>query len=112
MRLRPAALLLLLLSACAPAIRIDVPVTAPPPEQAPAGMDLACFAHPVIDQWERRLRVERPLSADTARVLGKRPGAVRIAAMRGLRRLAAHPQVRASREAAPTGSAERKSDDA
>ena len=31
--------------------------------------------------------------ADTARVLGKRPGAVRIAAMRGLRRLAAHPDV-------------------
>ena len=34
-------------------------------------MDLACFAHPVIDQWERRLRVERPLSADTARVLAR-----------------------------------------
>jgi RNA polymerase sigma-70 factor (ECF subfamily) len=32
--------------------------------------------------------------AGTAAVLGKRPGAVRIAAMRGLRRLAAHPQVR------------------
>src|SRR5262249_52672813 len=31
--------------------------------------------------------------AATARVLGKRPGAVRIAAMRGLRRLAAHPDV-------------------
>jgi RNA polymerase sigma-70 factor (ECF subfamily) len=31
--------------------------------------------------------------AGTARVLGKRPGAVRIAAMRGLRRLAAHPDV-------------------
>ena len=29
----------------------------------------------------------------TAAVLGKRPGAVRMAAMRGLRRLAAHPQV-------------------
>jgi RNA polymerase sigma-70 factor (ECF subfamily) len=35
--------------------------------------------------------------ADTAAVLGKRPGAVRVAAMRGLRRLAAHPQVRARR---------------
>jgi RNA polymerase sigma-70 factor (ECF subfamily) len=33
--------------------------------------------------------------AGTAAVLGKRSGAVRIAAMRGLRRLAAHPQVRA-----------------
>jgi RNA polymerase sigma-70 factor (ECF subfamily) len=33
--------------------------------------------------------------ATTARVLGKRSGAVRIATMRGLRRLAAHPQVRA-----------------
>ena len=31
--------------------------------------------------------------AQTAQVLGKRPGAVRIAAMRGLRRLANHPQV-------------------
>jgi RNA polymerase sigma-70 factor (ECF subfamily) len=31
--------------------------------------------------------------AGTASVLGKRPGAVRIAAMRGLRRLAADPQV-------------------
>jgi RNA polymerase sigma-70 factor (ECF subfamily) len=31
--------------------------------------------------------------AGTAQVLGKRPGAVRIAAMRGLRRLAAHPDV-------------------
>jgi RNA polymerase sigma-70 factor (ECF subfamily) len=35
--------------------------------------------------------------AATAKVLGKRPGAVRVAAMRGLRRLAAHPQVRAAR---------------
>jgi RNA polymerase sigma-70 factor (ECF subfamily) len=31
--------------------------------------------------------------AQTAQVLGKRPGAVRVAAMRGLRRLATHPQV-------------------
>lgn len=35
--------------------------------------------------------------AGTARVLGKRSGAVRIAAMRGLRRLADHPQIRATR---------------
>ncbi|MER7273550.1 RNA polymerase sigma factor [Dactylosporangium sp. NPDC000244] len=35
--------------------------------------------------------------AGTARVLGKRPGAVRIAAMRGLRKLAAHPEVQAGR---------------
>ncbi|WP_432984026.1 RNA polymerase sigma factor [Dactylosporangium sp. CA-233914] len=33
--------------------------------------------------------------AGTARVLGKRSGAVRIATMRGLRRLAQHPDVRA-----------------
>jgi RNA polymerase sigma-70 factor, ECF subfamily len=33
--------------------------------------------------------------AQTAQVLGKRPGAVRVATMRGLRRLAEHPQVRA-----------------
>ena len=37
--------------------------------------------------------------AGTAQVLRKRPGAVRIAAMRGLRRLAAHPQVRERRTA-------------
>jgi RNA polymerase sigma-70 factor (ECF subfamily) len=44
--------------------------------------------------------------AGTAKVLGKRPGAVRVAAMRGLRRLAAHPQVRAARSLSteqPTG---------
>jgi RNA polymerase sigma-70 factor (ECF subfamily) len=33
--------------------------------------------------------------ATTAKVLGKRVGAVRVATMRGLRRLAAHPEVRA-----------------
>jgi RNA polymerase sigma-70 factor (ECF subfamily) len=33
--------------------------------------------------------------ASAAEVLGKRPGAVRVATMRGLRRLAANPQVRA-----------------
>jgi hypothetical protein len=37
----------------------------------------------------------------TARVLGKRPGAVRVAAMRGLRRLAAHPEVRRLGEIGP-----------
>jgi RNA polymerase sigma-70 factor, ECF subfamily len=31
--------------------------------------------------------------ATTAQVLGKRPGSVRVATMRGLRRLAAHPEV-------------------
>lgn len=36
--------------------------------------------------------------AGTAAVLGKRPGAVRVAAMRGLRRLANHPQVHARRD--------------
>ena len=35
--------------------------------------------------------------AQTAQVLGKRAGAVRIAAMRGLRRLADHPEVQARR---------------
>jgi RNA polymerase sigma-70 factor (ECF subfamily) len=37
--------------------------------------------------------------AQTAAVLGKRPGAVRVAAMRGLRRLADHPQVLARAQA-------------
>lgn len=41
--------------------------------------------------------------AGTARVLGKRSGAVRIATMRGLRRLAEHPQVREQRNAAEDG---------
>jgi RNA polymerase sigma-70 factor (ECF subfamily) len=41
--------------------------------------------------------------ADTARVLGKRPGAVRVAAMRGLHRLAEHPQVRAQRQPGEDG---------
>nr|BFE60297.1 RNA polymerase sigma factor [Dactylosporangium thailandense] len=36
--------------------------------------------------------------AGTARVLGKRPGAVRVATMRGLRRLADHPEVLAHRD--------------
>jgi RNA polymerase sigma-70 factor (ECF subfamily) len=44
--------------------------------------------------------------AGTAEVLGKRPGAVRVAAMRGLRRLAAHPQVRSRRVAVDTVGAE------
>jgi RNA polymerase sigma-70 factor (ECF subfamily) len=38
--------------------------------------------------------------ATTAHVLGKRPGAVRIATMRGLRRLAGHPQVQTRHEPA------------
>ncbi|MGI5241887.1 RNA polymerase sigma factor [Dactylosporangium sp. CA-139066] len=41
--------------------------------------------------------------AGTARVLGKRSGAVRIATMRGLRRLAEHPQIREHRSAAEDG---------
>jgi RNA polymerase sigma-70 factor (ECF subfamily) len=36
--------------------------------------------------------------ATTAQVLGKRPGSVRVATMRGLRRLAAHPEVVAMEE--------------
>jgi RNA polymerase sigma-70 factor (ECF subfamily) len=39
--------------------------------------------------------------AQVAEVLGKRPGAVRVASMRGLRRLAAHPDVRARAESRP-----------
>jgi RNA polymerase sigma-70 factor (ECF subfamily) len=40
--------------------------------------------------------------AQTAQVLRKRPGAVRIAAMRGLRRLAEHAEVQARRKARPS----------
>ena len=36
--------------------------------------------------------------ATTARVVGKRPGSVRVSTMRGLRRLAAHPEVLALQE--------------
>jgi RNA polymerase sigma-70 factor (ECF subfamily) len=36
--------------------------------------------------------------ATTAQVIGKRPGSVRVATMRGLRRLAAHPEVLAMQE--------------
>jgi RNA polymerase sigma-70 factor (ECF subfamily) len=36
--------------------------------------------------------------ATTAQVVGKRPGSVRVATMRGLRRLAAHPEVLAVQE--------------
>ncbi|WP_426509391.1 RNA polymerase sigma factor [Dactylosporangium sp. McL0621] len=43
--------------------------------------------------------------AGTARVLGKRSGAVRIAAMRGLRRLAEHPELRAADRADGPGRA-------
>ncbi|MBM2615333.1 RNA polymerase sigma factor [Actinoplanes sp. LDG1-06] len=48
-----------------------------------------------VDQAEAvMLRVVAGLDvATTADILGKRPGAVRIATMRGLRRLAAHPQI-------------------
>ena len=34
-------------------------------------MDLACFAHPEIDVWERRLRFDRPLWADTLHALSR-----------------------------------------
>jgi len=51
------------------------------------------------------LRVAAGLDvSQTAQVLGKRPGAVRVAAMRGLRRLAGHAEVRARRgTAGPLG---------
>jgi RNA polymerase sigma-70 factor (ECF subfamily) len=58
---------------------------------------LAIIASLPRDQAEAvMLRAVAGLSvADAAHVLGKRPGAVRIATMRGLRRLAADPRVRA-----------------
>jgi RNA polymerase sigma-70 factor (ECF subfamily) len=43
--------------------------------------------------------------AQVAEVLGKRPGAVRVASMRGLRRLAAHPDVRARADPPPAAPA-------
>ena len=58
---------------------------------------LGLIASLPADQAEAvMLRVVAGLDvATTAKVLGKRSGAVRIATMRGLRRLAAHPQVQA-----------------
>jgi RNA polymerase sigma-70 factor, ECF subfamily len=75
-------------------------VTSPDAErEAMEGLDtrwaLAVISTLPPDQAEAvMLRVVAGLDvAQTAQVLGKRPGAVRIAAMRGLRRLANHPQV-------------------
>jgi RNA polymerase sigma-70 factor (ECF subfamily) len=65
-------------------------------EGAETAWALSRIAALPIDQAEAvLLRVLAGLDvAATARVLGKRRGAVRIATMRGLRRLAADPQVR------------------
>ncbi len=66
-------------------------------EQSGTDWALSLIAALPRDQAEAvMLRVVAGLDvATTARVLGKRPGAVRVATMRGLRRLAANPQVRA-----------------
>jgi RNA polymerase sigma-70 factor (ECF subfamily) len=67
------------------------------------GWALAVIATLPPDQAEAvMLRVVAGLDvAQTARVLGKRPGAVRVAAMRGLRRLATNPQVLARAKTRP-----------
>jgi len=64
-------------------------------------LDLVATLPP--DQAEAvMLRVVAGLDvAGAAQVLGKRPGAVRVATMRGLRRLAAMPQVHARNEVVP-----------
>jgi RNA polymerase sigma-70 factor (ECF subfamily) len=66
-------------------------------EQSDTGWALELIASLPQDQAEAvMLRVVAGLDvASTARVLGKRSGAVRVATMRGLRRLAAMPQVQA-----------------
>ena len=58
---------------------------------------LSLIATLPTDQAEAvMLRVVAGLDVTTtAHILGKRPGAVRIATMRGLRRLATHPQINA-----------------
>jgi RNA polymerase sigma-70 factor, ECF subfamily len=58
-----------------------------------------------IDQAEAvMLRIVAGLDvATTAQILGKRPGAIRVATMRGLRRLAMHPQVTARNAPTPAG---------
>jgi RNA polymerase sigma-70 factor, ECF subfamily len=89
--------------------RLEEPYDPAAPDAGPVGPDSATvaldglgthWALAVIrtlprDQAEAvMLRVVAGLDvAQTAQVLGKRPGAVRVAAMRGLRRLANHPEV-------------------
>ncbi|MCM4081298.1 RNA polymerase sigma factor [Paractinoplanes hotanensis] len=65
-------------------------------EGAATSWALAVIADLPADQAEAvMLRVVIGLDvATTAGILGKKPGAVRIATMRGLRRLATHPQIR------------------
>ncbi len=65
-------------------------------EGAATAWAVAMIAALPTDQAEAvMLRVVLGLDvATTAGILGKRPGAVRIATMRGLRRLATHPQIR------------------
>jgi RNA polymerase sigma-70 factor (ECF subfamily) len=65
-------------------------------EKSDTGWALRLIASLPPDQAEAvMLRVVAGLDvAQTAQVLGKRPGAVRVATMRGLRRLAANPEVR------------------
>jgi RNA polymerase sigma-70 factor (ECF subfamily) len=85
------------------------PAAVPAPDAATTALEdegttwaLRIIATLPADQAEAvMLRVVAGLDvATTAHILGKRPGAVRIAAMRGLRRLATHPQVHA--RTAPT----------
>jgi RNA polymerase sigma-70 factor (ECF subfamily) len=66
-------------------------------DRSATGWALRLVASLPPDQAEAvMLRVVAGLDvAATAQVLGKRPGAVRVATMRGLRRLAEHPEVRA-----------------
>jgi RNA polymerase sigma-70 factor (ECF subfamily) len=68
-------------------------------ENSDTGWALRLIASLPRDQAEAvMLRVVAGLEvAQAAQVLGKRPGAVRVATMRGLRRLAAHPDVQARR---------------
>ena len=72
-------------------------------EQHGTGWALGLIATLPADQAEAvMLRVVAGLDvATTAQVLGKRPGAVRVATMRGLRRLAENPQVSALRFSSP-----------
>jgi RNA polymerase sigma-70 factor, ECF subfamily len=66
-------------------------------EKSDTGWALRLIATLPPDQAEAvMLRVVAGLDVrQTAQVLGKRPGAVRVATMRGLRRLAANPEVQA-----------------
>ncbi|WP_433377678.1 RNA polymerase sigma factor [Actinoplanes sp. CA-142083] len=95
-----------------PSVRPAIAVDGVAPDAATVALEevstewaLGLIASLPADQAEAvMLRIVAGLDvATTAQILGKRPGAIRVATMRGLRRLATHPQVNARTARAPAG---------